>query len=402
MDPTYPLFPIMSLISSSLMLLAIFTSVRQTWNAGVLMLCMWLFLTNVIQGFEAVIWRDNADNKAPVWCDISSHLGIAVNVGVPACSLVITRRLCHIARMKRIYAPRKRERRVQHFIEFFIGIGFPILVMGPFYYVVQSYRFAILEEIGCDSVEIAGGLTTVLIEVWPIILPLVSAIFYCPQIVRIFYYHRRDVDKFLRSNGSINRARYFRILAVGCLDILVTLPTGIMFLVQGIGQDVSLGDYFFYRGWDYTHRHIRTPLILSAAEWRSGFWQRFSFLWGVWLWPVLSIVIFSIFGLTGEARATYRRWFWAIAGLFGFKRPEREDIPDMKFGSPPPLHRVRPLRHSLSMPGSSMMDDADVAISVSSRQPHDEENDSVGTHTLQAREADEAERDAEKRKVEVV
>ncbi|KAI0317106.1 GPCR fungal pheromone mating factor [Amylostereum chailletii] len=293
MDPTYPLVPVVSFIAASLVLLTVLTSVRRRWNVGVLMLNMWLFLLNLIQGFETIIWSDNARNRSPVWCDISSHFELASSVGIPACSLVITRRLCTIASMRLIDAPNRREvsyifqtmsvlitlpitqRHAQCFMDFFIGIGFPILVTGPFYYVVQKYRFAVIEEIGCSSTPLSSGLTTILVTMWPVILPLLSALFYCPRIVWKFYCQRRDLDAFFRNNGSLDRTRYFRVLAVGCLDILFTLPTRALLLFLQVAQGVSLGQYPFYPGWHFTH-HSWAPVSLPAAYWRSDFWTCFS------------------------------------------------------------------------------------------------------------------------------
>lgn len=45
--------------------------------------------------------------------------------------------------------------------------------------IVQITRFQIWEEIGCISGEMASGLSLLLIDVWPIVMPAASAIFYC-------------------------------------------------------------------------------------------------------------------------------------------------------------------------------------------------------------------------------
>ncbi|KAJ7208790.1 hypothetical protein C8J57DRAFT_1733964 [Mycena rebaudengoi] len=44
--------------------------IRQTWNLAVTFLCIGLFLDNLTHGINAVVWRDNADIKAHVYCDI--------------------------------------------------------------------------------------------------------------------------------------------------------------------------------------------------------------------------------------------------------------------------------------------------------------------------------------------
>ena len=78
-----------------------------------------------------------------------------------------------------------------------IGIGIPFLVAGPLCksqlpsalgrnewiyisdYVVQVHRFAELEDIGCYGVESSSILSILLVDSWYIVIPLVSAVFYC-------------------------------------------------------------------------------------------------------------------------------------------------------------------------------------------------------------------------------
>ena len=70
-DPTYPLYPIASILSAVLLLFVLLTSfIRQNWNLGVAFLCFWLFLENLTAGINAVIWSDNADVKLYVYCDM--------------------------------------------------------------------------------------------------------------------------------------------------------------------------------------------------------------------------------------------------------------------------------------------------------------------------------------------
>jgi hypothetical protein len=72
-DPTYPLVPIASLICSALLFFALTVKLlyqRESWNLGVIALCFWLAVDNLIKGINAIIWSDNAQIKAYVYCDI--------------------------------------------------------------------------------------------------------------------------------------------------------------------------------------------------------------------------------------------------------------------------------------------------------------------------------------------
>ena len=71
LDPTYPLFPTACFISVVMLLLVLLTSfVRQHWNFGVMSLCFWLLLENLLNAISAIIWSDNGDIKLYAYCDI--------------------------------------------------------------------------------------------------------------------------------------------------------------------------------------------------------------------------------------------------------------------------------------------------------------------------------------------
>jgi hypothetical protein len=70
-DPSYPLYPIANILCSALILLMLATNfVRHSWNIGLTVLCIYLFLENLVDGINSIIWAYNWDVKALVYCDI--------------------------------------------------------------------------------------------------------------------------------------------------------------------------------------------------------------------------------------------------------------------------------------------------------------------------------------------
>lgn len=57
------------------------------------------------------------------------------------------------------------------------------------------------------------------------------------------------MNEFLSSSSTVNHSSYLRILALGCLDIFVTLPIGILGLVVDVKENVIV----FYPGWTELH-----------------------------------------------------------------------------------------------------------------------------------------------------
>ena len=69
----YPLYPVACISGATSLLCVLATNfIRQNWNLGVSFLCFWLFWGNLTYGINAVLWSDNADVKAYVYCDIGT------------------------------------------------------------------------------------------------------------------------------------------------------------------------------------------------------------------------------------------------------------------------------------------------------------------------------------------
>lgn len=72
-DPTYPLYPVLSLVCAAfLALILVLGAMHVSLNRAATFLCFWLFLENLTNGIDAIIWSDNDDVKLAVWCDIGT------------------------------------------------------------------------------------------------------------------------------------------------------------------------------------------------------------------------------------------------------------------------------------------------------------------------------------------
>jgi hypothetical protein len=145
------------------------------------------------------------------------------------------------------------------------------------------------------------------------------------RIIYVFYRHSRETNKFLQSNGSISRPRYFRILAVACVDILLVLPLGVLSVAsQVIGGPRETFPGFpspFYLGWTAVHTNWGPVAIPYSTLVRLGSWTVFRWYFQFWTTPVLAFAIFALVGLTSEARATYWGGICAVRKGFGWTPP---------------------------------------------------------------------------------
>ncbi|KZV67685.1 STE3-domain-containing protein [Peniophora sp. CONT] len=332
-DPSYPLYPIACVFAATGLFLVLLTSfVRSRWNLGVSFLCFWLFLENLTFAVNSVVWADNGDIKHPVYCDLASHLQTICYVVKPAATLIMTRRLYLIAsfRNMEMHTTLKRSDLI---IEWFLGLGLPLLVAGPIYYIIQTRRFTILEGFGPSGSSSHTVLAILLFYQWSISLPLISIVLYFPKVVWIFYRQSRDMsDFFLRSNSnsSTSRSGYLRLFALASVDMLATFPVGIvnvaLVIVRNLDSRRSLP---FYDGWTATHRNWAphsSPYSDVLAKGRSGLAQ---FYFSNWVTPVLSLIIFALFGTTLNARKAYMTvlcWFGDLLHIRPIIRRRRQRL----------------------------------------------------------------------------
>ncbi|KAI0316931.1 pheromone A receptor-domain-containing protein [Amylostereum chailletii] len=333
MDPTYPLIPIVNFVSAALVLLTILPRCMQhSWNAGLLMLASWVFIISILRAVNAIVWSNSFEDLAPVFCDISTHLDVGGTVGVSASSLAITRRLYCIARLNTVRSPTERERWKSLIFDLSIGVGLPIIIMG-LYYTVQPARYFIFEEYGCNPAVISSWLSILLLTSWTIIFPLISILFYCPKIILRFWNGSAHFNETFRSHPSFTHNQYIRVLAVGFVDIAITLPVGIFLIIVDLKQAPLMA---FYPGWSITHIFFGV-ISLPAEGWKANGGSLAALTFSQWNTVLLSLTIFALFGTTEEAISMYQGAFHRMAGLVGIRLHQlRCSGSDQKRRSPSP------------------------------------------------------------------
>ncbi|KAI0034437.1 GPCR fungal pheromone mating factor, partial [Vararia minispora EC-137] len=184
-------------------------------------------------------------------------------------------------------------------------------------YIVQGVRFQILEGFGCSSSINVYGVTFLTIYCWPLILPTISILFYCPKIFYVFYRYNKETNESLRSDISISRPNYLRLLALAAMDIVLTLPLNVISVVESVKNLLPGNPFQFYRGWSYTHAEWAPVSFSYTVIKAQGGWQLTNYYLSRWSSVALALTIFALFGLTADARGTYRRGIYAIGERLG-------------------------------------------------------------------------------------
>ena len=162
-------------------------------------------------------------------------------------------------------------------------------------------------------------------------------------VARTFHRQRKDVNRFLQSNGSVTRTNYFRILALASIDILLTLPFGVVTIALNVSDQLSEPfGLSFYFGWTIDHTKwdpVGVSYAEIVAEGKANVAELYFYCWTS---PILAFAIFGLFGVTSEARASYWRIIRSIGGWLGWKptppqaSASRSPLGDIEFGERAP------------------------------------------------------------------
>ncbi|QRV97742.1 STE3-type pheromone receptor [Ceratobasidium sp. AG-Ba] len=291
----------------------------QARNVSTLIYLGWVSSACLLAFTNSILWAGNVDDKAPVWCDITSRYTVCHNAGITAAGLCIQRHLYRVATIKEVTSvsySRKRELA----INLVLGVGVPALMI-PLYSVVQSSRYTIIEDIGCWPSTYPTLLVEFMVHIWPVLISCASFI-YAGLTIRAFLKTRRQFSKVLSESGAgLSLSRFFRLMALAATDMVCALPLSLYFLIA----DPLTAQYLPWVSWSVTHKYINevdvvTYEVMQAAD------QQSKVLIGLnrWTIPGCSFLFFMYFGLSTEAVKQYKRIFWKIAAPFGFKPPVSE------------------------------------------------------------------------------
>jgi len=139
------------------------------------------------------------------------------------------------------------------------------------------------------------------------------------KIIRTFYSQRRDLREVLSSYHSLSPSLYYRLLALGCLEIVWNLPIGIFNLACNIIIPLQYGiSYRFMNPWGFVHSNW-DPVAFSYDDIIAAPTSRIiSIYFVLWIPVAAGFVVFGLFGFTEQARSSYWGSIEAIARRIGW------------------------------------------------------------------------------------
>ncbi|ETS62568.1 pheromone receptor a1 [Moesziomyces aphidis] len=307
------LTPFFALAAAALVLLPLPYHIKSR-NVGTLALSIWLFIGNIDGAINSMVWWHSTSNKAAFFCEL-------MYIAIPACNLVIARKLESIASTRQVHATASDQRRSVIF-ELMITVGAP-LVYVAFMIVNQTNRFGILEEAGCWPFLKLSWAWVVLVAAPVIVVSSISVI-YSVLAFRWFWIRRRQFQAVLASSAStINQSRYVRLLALTAVDILLFFPIYLGTTAAEIRSAIVKP----YGSWSQVHEDFgiipEYPAVLIEAQGLGP-----SIIISKIVCPVSGVICFVLFGLGQEARQGYKATVLRALIALKLRKPPKRPTPE--------------------------------------------------------------------------
>ncbi|CAO1634154.1 unnamed protein product [Parajaminaea phylloscopi] len=350
-----PVFPVAAGAGALLVLLPLSWHLNAR-NWAMLLLIWWIFVANIVQFINSLVWWNKTDNCAPIWCDISTRLYIMSTMGVPCATWSIAIRLESIASTRSAVQSRGLLKK-RALLELTLCVLVPVLY-AVCAIVWQGHRFDIYEGMGCYTAAYLS-VPWLLLSPIPILIASIGSLIFSTLAFRWFLLRRRQFLAVLVSSGSrLDQSRYLRMMAFCSVDMLLTVPFTVINLTLLLRE--SNGTLKPYTSWSDVHFDFGTVLPIPASafgtEVPASSFHRFNMT--RWSAPIASFVFFALFGMTQDAMQEYRRVYRAISRHAQHRIMPRQGIAegDSSCNGQSPNYELQPALPTPTLAKSSCLD----------------------------------------------
>ncbi|KZT36361.1 fungal pheromone STE3G-protein-coupled receptor, partial [Sistotremastrum suecicum HHB10207 ss-3] len=193
-------------------------------------------------------------------------------------------------------------------VDLAIGIGFPILLMGPLYYTVQGNRYNIILGFGCRPSYVNILESYLLVWMWPVIIGLINLVYGVLAILG-FMRHRKNTGDTISSHRALTRARYIRLVGLTLTLAIETIPPATLTIWYDIViSHPKLGLSWANIKWGFSAVNTYTDIPVLQVRVTNYL---------DWLYPLAALQFFLFFGFSEESRRSYEGVIRRIGKLLG-------------------------------------------------------------------------------------
>ncbi|KAF8153838.1 GPCR fungal pheromone mating factor [Crassisporium funariophilum] len=282
-------------------------------NVPTLSIIAWLFISNIIYGVNSIIWANNVNIVAPIWCDIVTKLQIGATMALPACCLCLCIHLERIASVRQVSTTAQDKLRRMIF-DSLMCWGIPMIYMA-LHYIVQGHRFDIVEDFGCRP-SIFNSLQSILIIWLPPLIVVVLTLVFAGLALYHFFQRRITFGRHLQdSNSALTTSRYFRLMAMAIVQMFwgaLLISSNMWFTCRnGLRIWISWEDVHF----NFSRVGLFPEILIPEFVLR---WTYFNW----WTMPVSSFLFFVFFAFGQDALKEYGTCITWVRVVV-FRRPQQ-------------------------------------------------------------------------------
>lgn len=122
-----------------------------------------------------------------------------------------------------------------------------------------------------------------------------------------------EFKDFLATNRSMKNGRYFRLMAIGALDIMFTMP----FVIYSAYYAAVYGKVYPWVSWEDTHFWFSRVGIFPANIWRASPVNVTLLEIQRWIFIACAFSFFTFFGFADEAVKNYKKAYDLFTSRIG-------------------------------------------------------------------------------------
>lgn len=256
---------------------------------------IWVVILNILAFVNGVLWRNDALDRSPAFCDISSKIGEVGPLGLLIANCCIIRYLAMILTPNQfIEDPQQKRRRA--FFDYALSFGFPSLIAAVSI-VYQVGRYQVNKLVGCSSASALVWPTFILSIVWPLIYCGISC-GYCIYVLYCLVQRHRDIRKLVNCAGTaLNVSRFFRMGALSVTYLCLATPCAIYGTLETV---TATGPYVPWASWSTVHNEDNKLSMVRQDP-------LYHYQLRDWLPIVAGLMSISFFSFGAESIAMYSK-----------------------------------------------------------------------------------------------
>ncbi|KAF8996219.1 GPCR fungal pheromone mating factor [Cyathus striatus] len=280
------------------------------WTIPICLYAGWVGIACLIMGLNSAIWTGNISDHAPIWCDISIHILVAIDIAISVSALSIALSVYHVTRIRMDTYTKDRERR--WLIAYLgLGLGMPVLEVA-LYYIIQFNRYIIIEDVGCQMQYAATTIAYVLILGLPLFASTISLVFCFLNLYSLFkslHSHRRILA---HTSGGLSTSHYVRLILLSTCELITTTPLA----VYSIHLTLSMFKPAPF-SWHAIHSEYSHIVYVPSETWKADTLLRIQIELPRWITVACAFWLFLFFGNGVEARKNMKNAVKPLFNLLG-------------------------------------------------------------------------------------